>query len=51
MAVAFFMVHLPMSIFPIVNGGEITVLYCFIYLWLCAAGPGPLSVDHAMGRE
>ena len=51
MAVALFMVHLPVSIFPILNGGEITVLYCFIYLWLFAAGPGPWSIDHAIGRE
>lgn len=45
MAVAYFMVHLPMNFFPILNGGEITVLYCFIFLWLAAAGPGPLSLD------
>jgi putative oxidoreductase len=45
MAVAFFMVHLPISFFPILNNGEITVLYCFIYLWLSAAGPGPWSLD------
>ena len=45
MAVAYFMVHLPMSFFPILNQGEITVLYCFTFLWLCAAGPGPWSVD------
>jgi putative oxidoreductase len=45
MAVAFFMVHLPMSVFPILNGGEITVLYCFTFLWLAAAGPGPISID------
>jgi putative oxidoreductase len=51
MAVAFFMVHLPMSFFPILNGGEITVLYCFIFLWLAAAGPGPLSVDAVRGKS
>lgn len=45
MAVAFFMVHLPISFFPILNMGEITVLYCFIFLWLSAAGPGPWSID------
>jgi len=45
MAVAYFMVHLPMSFFPILNQGEITVLYCFTFLWLSAAGPGPWSVD------
>jgi putative oxidoreductase len=51
MAVAFFMVHLPMSFFPILNGGEITVLYCFIFLWLSAAGPGPLSVDAMLSKR
>jgi putative oxidoreductase len=46
MAVAYFMVHVPQSFaFPILNGGEITVLYCFTFLWLCAAGPGPWSID------
>lgn len=45
MAVAWFMVHMPISFFPILNMGEITVLYCFSFLWLAAAGPGPISVD------
>jgi putative oxidoreductase len=45
MAVAYFMMHWPVSFFPILNQGEITVLYCFIFLWLAAAGPGPLSID------
>lgn len=45
MAVAYFMVHFPMNFFPLLNGGEIAVLYCFMFLWLAAAGPGPLSID------
>ncbi len=46
MAVAYFMAHAPTSfLFPILNGGEITVLYCFTFLWLCSAGPGPWSLD------
>ena len=49
MAVAYFRVHLPMSFFPLINGGEITVLYCFTYLWLTAAGAGPISLDRAFG--
>ena len=49
MAVAYFRVHLPMSFWPLLNQGEITVLYCFTYLWLCAAGAGPLSLDRAIG--
>jgi len=49
MAVAYFMVHLPMNFFPLLNGGEITVLYCFTFLWLTAAGAGPISLDRAFG--
>jgi putative oxidoreductase len=46
MAIAYFIVHRPISFFfPILNMGEITVLYCFMYLWLAAAGPGPWSID------
>ncbi len=50
MAVAYFMVHQPKGPFPILNGGELAVLYCFIYLYLCAAGPGPLSADRYVRR-
>ena len=49
MAVAYFRVHIHISPWPLTNGGEITVLYCFTYLWLCAAGAGPLSLDRAFG--
>jgi len=45
MAVAYFMVHMPMNFLPIQNGGELAVLYCFTFLWLAAAGAGPLSID------
>jgi putative oxidoreductase len=45
MAVAYFMVHLPMSFWPIVNEGEITVLYCFFFLFLVTSGAGALSLD------
>jgi len=50
MAVAYFMVHLPMSFWPLLSGGEITVMYCFFFLYLSAAGPGPWSLD-AMRRH
>ena len=51
MAFAYFMAHFPAShIFPFLNGGESAVLYCFTFLYLSAAGAGPLSVDHARGR-
>ncbi len=45
MAVAYFTVHAPQGFFPIVNMGEGAVLYCFAFLYLAAAGPGPWSVD------
>src|SRR5579871_886956 len=44
-AFAFFLAHFPHSIFPAVNGGEAAVLYCFVFLYLAAAGPGPWSID------
>jgi len=50
-AVAYFMVHLPKSFFPLVNGGELTVLYCFVFLYFVAAGPGPWSLDATMRRK
>jgi putative oxidoreductase len=47
MAVAFWMAHVGMSgtVFPIINGGEAAVLFCFIFLYFAAAGAGPYSVD------
>jgi putative oxidoreductase len=48
MAVAYFRAHFPRGFFPINTGGEITVLLCFVFLYLVAAGPGPLSLDYAL---
>jgi putative oxidoreductase len=45
MAVAYFMVHAKGGLWPIQNKGELAVLYCFVFLYLAAAGGGPLSVD------
>ncbi len=45
MAVAYWMSHAPTAIFPIVNRGELTVLYCFVYLFLAARGGGEFSID------
>ncbi len=45
MAVAYFMVHAPKSIFPVENGGEPAMLYAFIFLFFTAAGAGRWSVD------
>ena len=52
MAVAYFQAHAPRDFWPILNGGEHTVLFCFIFLSLCVAGAGPYSVDAArFGRR
>jgi putative oxidoreductase len=45
MAVAYFQVHAPRGFWPVVNGGLSAVLYCFIWLYFSAAGPGPWRVD------
>jgi putative oxidoreductase len=47
MAVAYFMAHFPMSFFPAINMGEAAILYCFTFLYIAAAGPGPWSIDKA----
>lgn len=55
MAVAYFLGHAfsPTSksaIYPILNGGNLAVLYCFVFLYISAAGPGPWSLDAKQGR-
>ena len=47
MAVAYWMAHAPKSIYPALNGGDAAILYCFIFLYLVAAGPGAFSVDES----
>ena len=51
MAVAYFMAHFPGGWLPIVNGGDLAVLFSFVFLYLSAAGPGPWSVDAQFGRK
>ena len=51
MAVAYFRQHFPRSFWPIRNGGELAVLYCFVYLYLTVAGPGPVSLDRIVRRK
>jgi putative oxidoreductase len=51
MAVAYFTVHAPHGHWPIQNGGELAVVYCFVYLYLVFAGAGPLSFDRAFRRK
>jgi putative oxidoreductase len=45
MAVAYFMAHFPKGPLPILNGGELAVVYCFIFLYLAAAGPGRFAIE------
>jgi putative oxidoreductase len=51
MAVAYFYAHFPRGFFPILNGGELAVLHCFVFLFLAAAGGGAWSVDHFRTRS
>ena len=51
MAGAYFLVHQGMGLLPIVNKGEMAALYCWVFLWIAAAGPGPWSVDAARGAD
>ena len=48
MAFAYFMGHAPRNFYPVLNGGDASILYCFVFLYISAAGPGPWSVDAAM---
>ena len=48
MAVAYFQAHFPHSVFPVLNGGDAPVLFCFIFLFLTVAGAGEWSVDAAI---
>jgi putative oxidoreductase len=45
MAVAYWMVHAPQSLYPAVNGGDAAILFCFVFLYVAAAGPGAFSLD------
>jgi putative oxidoreductase len=51
MAYAYFHAHAPGGFWPINNHGELAVLFCFIWLYIAAAGPGPWSVDAMISRS
>ncbi len=51
MAVAYFQVHFPRSPWTAINGGGLAVLFCFLWLYLSAAGPGPWSLDERRKRK
>jgi putative oxidoreductase len=44
-AVAYFMVHAPRGFYPVLNGGELAAVYCFVFLYFVFAGAGPWSLD------
>ena len=49
MAVGYFMAHFPKGFWPIVNGGELAVVYCFVFLYIALRGSGVWSLDQAFG--
>jgi putative oxidoreductase len=51
MAVAYWMAHAPHSLYPILNGGEAAILFCFVYLYIAAAGGGAWGIDAARKWE
>lgn len=51
MAVAYFMAHATRGFWPILNQGELAALYCFLFLYLAAVGPGPWSLDALRTRR
>ena len=50
MAVAYWIFHAPRSFFPVLNGGDAAILYCFVFLLLVFTGPGAWSVDGARAK-
>jgi putative oxidoreductase len=51
MAVAYFMIHNPQSFWPILNKGEVVILFCFTFFYLIFAGPGSWALDHVVGKK
>lgn len=51
MAVAYFKAHAPQGAFPLLNGGELAVVYCFLFLYIASQGAGGWSLDGRMRRQ
>lgn len=51
MAVAYWMIHAPKSTFPSENGGDAAILFCFIFIYIAAAGPGAWSIDESRTKR
>ena len=51
MAFAYFISHAPRNFYPLLNGGDAAVLFCFIFFYFAFAGAGPLSLDATMRKQ
>lgn len=51
MAVAYWMFHAPSSPFPVMNGGDASILFTFVFLYIAAAGPGAFAIDGVKARR
>jgi len=51
MAFAYWIAHAPRDFFPVNNGGDAAILYCFVFLFLVFAGPGKWSIDSLWARS
>ena len=51
MAAAYWIGHAPQAFYPIQNGGDAAILYCFVFLYIAAAGGGPWSLDNVLFRK
>ena len=51
MAAAYWMVHAPKNFYPILNGGEAAILFCFVFLYVAVEGAGPWSVDETLRKR
>jgi putative oxidoreductase len=51
MAFAYFTAHSPRGFWPVTNGGEAAVLYCFVFLYFASRGSGPVSLDRIIRRQ
>ena len=51
MAVAYWYAHAPQNFFPVNNGGDAAILYCFVFLYIALAGPGAWNLDGILSRR
>jgi putative oxidoreductase len=51
MAVGYFLFHAPQNFYPVINHGELAILYCFVFIYVVFAGPGPISLDALIWKK